>query len=401
MSFIITDDLIALTDAMITPRSEATGYPDENMLVLNDLGRCFRANDVTKNTYLLDINFGAVTEVAALVLANVNFDQYMIGRCDDGVNYSVGAAVLTSSFNDQADVDLWTEVGSVATSVASGVPGNNCVKVLESSADKPYIYRDYAVTPGQAYVLGVYHKDIDSTGKNPTIRVRPAGTSDTVAAITPTAAANWTWQGLYFVVPTGCTTIRIFLIHNTTSGVGDAYYFDSLTLNLADVGGVISQDDETGRYNVFADLSGIPFNNQYMRLYIPQSATAVGDYTDKWQIGSLACLASAPELVKGPYEYEAIPLDSTEKVVKLGDGGSREIITSRLHRWSAELRFGNLESGDDAELKALNRLRSPIVFYENDGDTSKVYICRRDGKYSSTFFAPGKVRGGSIRFVEH
>jgi len=399
-NIIVSNSLIALTDAMITPRSEETGQPDENMLVLNDLDRCFHANDLTKNAYLLDINLGAVTSVAALVLEHVNFDQYMIGYCDDGVNYSVGSTVLASSFNDQADVDLWTEQSSTATSEAGGVSGN-CVKVLENGAINPRIYREYAVTPGQAYVLGVYHKDIESTGKNPTIQAINASTGAAIAIVTPTAAANWTWQGLYFVVPTGCTTIRMHLIHNTSIGAGDAYYFDSFSLTIATVGGVISQDDETGRYNVFADLSGIPFNNQYLRLYIPQSATAVGDYTDKWQIGSLCCLSSATALTQNMSYGYTERAEEPRKSIELSNLGSRETITGNLVRWSADVYFGNRTPANRTEMLALNRMAAPIVFYENLDNTANVRICRLDSTLEIVWSGYNRIEGSGLRYVEY
>jgi len=400
MSFIITDDLIALTDSMITPRSEETGQPDENMLVLNDLDRCFHANDLTKNAYLLDINLGAVTSVAALVLEHVNFNQYMIGTCDDGVNYSYGSTLYSQYFDSQAAVDSWTEGDSIATAEVGGYSGT-CVKVRENGATSAYIYRDYAVTPGNAYIIEVRHKDIDSTGKNPTIRVRDQATGLSIVDVTPKAAANWTRQGLYFVAPTGCTTIRMYLIHNTSIGAGDAYYFDSFFLKLATVGGVISQDDETGRYNIFADLSGIPFNNQYLRLYIPQSATAVGDYTDKWQIGSLCCLSSATALTQNMSYGYTERAEEPRKSIELSNLGSRETITGNLVRWSADVYFGNRTPANRTEMLALNRMAAPIVFYENLDNTANVRICRLDSTLEIVWSGYNRIEGSGLRYVEY
>lgn len=258
-NLIISNDIVSITDAMLTPRSELSGSADENMLVLTDLGRAFRANDLTTDDYLFDVDFSSFAEtIAAIVLCNVNFDAVQILGDD-------------TSLDDSA---------------------------------------------------------LDYTG-------------------------------------------------------------DELE---------ISQDDITGLYNIFIPLTG--FDHSLLRVFIPSGTSAVGSYTTTWQVGSFCCLRTATALTKGHVEYDVEPLP-TEETVKFASGGSREIITNSHEIWSAIVRFGARNSSEEAELWALNRMAAPIVFYENDGDTSKVHICRRDGKYSSSLIAPGVVRGDSIRYVEY
>lgn len=83
-NIIVSDDIIAVTDAMLSVKSELTGYNDENMLVLTSLERAFRANNATANDWLWKVNFGAAQVVAAVVLSDVNFDKVIIeGHASD------------------------------------------------------------------------------------------------------------------------------------------------------------------------------------------------------------------------------------------------------------------------------------------------------------------------------
>jgi len=71
-------------------------------------------------------------------------------------------------------------------------------------------------------------------------------------------------------------------------------------------------------------------------------------------------------------------------------------------QWSGTLTFGVRTTTEEADLTTLNNLdiSETLVYYENAGDTSKVYVCLRDDHYKGTYLANGIVTGNSIKLTE-
>lgn len=159
----------------------------------------------------------------------------------------------------------------------------------------------------------------------------------------------------------------------------------------------VSQNPFTGRYQVYIPAS---FTQQWIRLYIPASASAVGDYTSAWEVGSIAILASVNELTKGARELSRGASDQVE-VVKLPSGAHEAVQIGDSLRWQGEFSWTPRRVENESELLQLNRaLRGhPFVYYRNDGDTSDAYICRRDSSYSARESGI-HVEAQSMRFVE-
>lgn len=85
-NIIFSTDIITVSDAEITPRSQLTGYDDENIMDLWRLKRRFRADDLTQSDTnpLLRIDMSAAKTVPALVIDDVNFDTVCIkGHASD------------------------------------------------------------------------------------------------------------------------------------------------------------------------------------------------------------------------------------------------------------------------------------------------------------------------------
>ena len=159
----------------------------------------------------------------------------------------------------------------------------------------------------------------------------------------------------------------------------------------------VSQNPFTGRYQVYIPVS---FTQQWIRLYIPASASAVGDYMSAWEVGSVAILGSVNELAKGARELTRGASDQVE-TVKLPSGAHEAVQVGDSLRWQGEFSWTPRRVENESGLLQLNRaLRGqPFVYYRNGGDTWDAYICRRDGSYSARESGI-HVEAQSMRFVE-
>lgn len=251
---IITDDFIDL--GTITSRTEVAAYPDDNVEEYWHLKRRFRANDVTKNDWLLKFDFGAAKTVAGVFLNDVNFDEVQIQ----------GHAT-----------DAW------------GAPTYN----------EPLVE--------------------------------------------------------------------------------------------------ISLDERVNRYKVFIPITG--FNLRWMRIFIPTSATAVGSYKTKWEVGSVVVLDTVPTISKNAMMRTS---SKAFRDIPLPHGGFERIELGSNLRWECDITIEQRAEVDEAEYWAINVLDSaePLIFYENAGDTDKAYLCLRDTDYAGTRLYDGLVRGNTIRLKE-
>lgn len=162
----------------------------------------------------------------------------------------------------------------------------------------------------------------------------------------------------------------------------------------------ISLDTAVNRYKAYIPLTA--FNYRWLAIQVPVAATAVGDYTTKWQIGTICIMDSVVTLSKNiAYGYRR-SAGRTAEDITLKSGGGQRVGTSSMQRWQGTIVFGVRSSADEAELWTLNNLNfaDPVVFYENDNDTSKAYLCLRDNFIESSIIARNVTQGSTMRFRE-
>jgi hypothetical protein len=161
----------------------------------------------------------------------------------------------------------------------------------------------------------------------------------------------------------------------------------------------ISKDSQTNRYKAYIPLTA--FNYRWLAIIIPTTATAVGSYTDKWEIGRVGILDTATEFSKNmAFGYQrGVSTPCSE--LELGNGHKEKLIIG-VKRWESTCEFGIRTTTQEADLTTLNNMDkdSTLIFYENDSDTSKVYFCQRDSDYYGTLIFNDLVESGSIRFTE-
>ena len=161
----------------------------------------------------------------------------------------------------------------------------------------------------------------------------------------------------------------------------------------------VSKDTQTNRYKIYCPLTA--FNYRWLAIIVPTTANAVGDYTTKWEIGRVVLLDTATEFGKqmGPGYRRGAERAFSELDLK---SGHDERLTDGPIRWTGVLDFPHRTTTDEADLITLNNMDigGTLVFYENNSDTSKVYVCLRDDDYEGTHVSENTVLGHSIRLRE-
>lgn len=162
----------------------------------------------------------------------------------------------------------------------------------------------------------------------------------------------------------------------------------------------VSLNTQINRYHIYIPLTA--FNLQWLAIMTPAAASAVGSYTTKWEIGKVVILDSVTTLSKNmAYGYKRKAsisyIDSDHAT-----GGSERVKISDDRQWMADIVFNYRTLTDEAELWTIDNIDigNPLIFYENDSDTSKVYLCLRDDSYEGTIMAKNAVEGNVIGFKE-
>lgn len=157
----------------------------------------------------------------------------------------------------------------------------------------------------------------------------------------------------------------------------------------------ISQNKVTGRYNIYAALTG--FNYQYLRIFIPTGTTAVGTYTTKWEIGAVCFLSAVTTLSHNmSYGYAQTGQQFFQTSV------NERIKTGETTRWEGAIVFGDRSTTYESELWTLSRMDMslPFIYYENRSDTSAVYLCVRDDAFTIRHTTHNGVSGNTIKIKE-
>lgn len=161
----------------------------------------------------------------------------------------------------------------------------------------------------------------------------------------------------------------------------------------------VSCDAQTGRYKIYIPLTA--FNYRWLAIIVPTASSPVGTYTSKIEIGRIALLDTATEFTKNmSYGYER-GAERAYSELELKSGHT-ERETDGPIRWVGRLNFSHRTTTQETDLTTMNNydIGDTLVFYENNSDTSKCYICERDTNYMGTVIANGVVTGSTIKLRE-
>lgn len=159
----------------------------------------------------------------------------------------------------------------------------------------------------------------------------------------------------------------------------------------------ISKDERTQRYSVYIPLIG--FNYEFARLVIPTQTPVDG--LNVFRMGSLICLDTKQEFTQNPtypYDYSA---DEKNKEIEFESGGYEDYRLGDFY-WQGTFGFDVHERTYESEIWVLNSLGKDglLVFYENIGDTSKVYVCKRRTEIQVSWEQPNINKIDTMTFRE-
>lgn len=161
----------------------------------------------------------------------------------------------------------------------------------------------------------------------------------------------------------------------------------------------VSKDERVNRYKIYLPPTG--FNYRYLAIMTPAAASAVGSYQTKWEIGTVVILGTVTEFSRNmSYGYERSAKQAYEETGQKS-GGIERVSLGEI-KWTGQAVFNVRTKADEADLWTINNynIADPLIFYENDGEDDKAYLCVRDDDYSGTLIYKDIVKGNSIRFQE-
>lgn len=162
-----------------------------------------------------------------------------------------------------------------------------------------------------------------------------------------------------------------------------------------DSGDVSVGQAKTGRCQGYIPLTS--FNYQYLAVFTPAAASAVGEYTTAWEVGTVVILGSATEL--SPSHAMGYTQELEQPYQDVGRSG--RVSLNDVPAWQAEVFFSS-RPATDTGVWTFNRINfaSPFVFYENAGDTAAAYLVIKDRNFEAELYAPGRLAKKGVRIRE-
>ena len=159
----------------------------------------------------------------------------------------------------------------------------------------------------------------------------------------------------------------------------------------------ISQDGRVGRYKAYHPL---PIDYRYIGITLP-NGMAKTDALTVYRIGTIGLVKSMTTVTLMPTDYEWTA--DEECITNEMQGGWYEDVRMGDNVWEGTLSYSvGLTTVSEAEFKTLTTLRknANLIFYENNGDESQAYICRRRSRVEIKQEAGGLFTPSNITFRE-
>jgi hypothetical protein len=195
---------------------------------------------------------------------------------------------------------------------------------------------------------------------------------------------------------------------NTITGTFDTtqavvgVVLDDVNFTSCTIGGTsftVSKDERVNRYKIYAVKSSsgtsaptIVINNQ-----------ATTDGLSTFRIGRIIYLTSIITLTQNiswNYPYTA---EQPSLKIPFESGGAEILRLGDYFAFSCTMKFEYLNKTNESQIHTINtiNMNTPIVLYENNSDTSKVYVCYKDGGIGVTELSPTVVSIDSFKFMEY
>jgi len=178
---------------------------------------------------------------------------------------------------------------------------------------------------------------------------------------------------------------------------------DDVNFASVKVGGTdftVASDARVNRYKLYADKTSAGATYQ---IIVPnQTAT---DGLSYFRIGRILFVTNSGRIIpqrniSWPYPYTAVQPHSK---VAFESGGIEVINLGDYFAFSCTMKFTYADLTTEGQILTLNTvpMNVPIVLYENNNDTSKVYVCNKEGSIEVTELTPSVVSINSFKFIEY
>ncbi len=185
-------------------------------------------------------------------------------------------------------------------------------------------------------------------------------------------------------------TVRIFG-HASDLGTNWA----AASLDTGDVtigkGGRVSN-----RYKAYIPLTS--FNYRWLAVGTPAAASAVGDYTTAWEVGTVAIMDTVTEFSTSM----GYPMVTTAEELYVDVGRSERISLNDAKQGLISLSFSNARPIANTDLDTFQNMgdAEPLLIYVNDSDTAQAWIVRKDTTVSTTQNDGTNITGSTMQLKE-
>jgi hypothetical protein len=156
----------------------------------------------------------------------------------------------------------------------------------------------------------------------------------------------------------------------------------------------------TKRYKMLVSLSN--FSYRYLVLRFPDGFDSYTGEDDGFiRVGNIIALDSILHLTQNPTKLYKRTIRSEIKMNEM-ESGSDEVQNAGDRYWVGEFGFNPLAKKYDEEIWRLNSItrEQPLVFAENGGDNTKIWLCRRDKSIETVWDKPGALNTNKITLKE-
>lgn len=178
---------------------------------------------------------------------------------------------------------------------------------------------------------------------------------------------------------------------------------DDVNFTAIKIGGTdytISRDARVNRYKIYADKTA---TGSTFQIIVPIQTPI--DSSSYFRIGRVMFIISANKILLNQNISWPYPANAEQPYSKttFESGGVEIIRLGDYFAFSCSMKFNYANRTTEGQILVLNtvNMNTPIVLYENNSDTSKVYVCYKEGGIEVIELTSDVVSINSFKFMEY
>lgn len=173
-----------------------------------------------------------------------------------------------------------------------------------------------------------------------------------------------------------------------------------ISITVGGTANTLTKDTWVNRYKKYSDKTS---TGSTFQIIIPNQTPTDG--ASYFRIGRILFVTSANKILLNQNISWPLPRTSEQPFVKtpFESGGVEIIKLGDYFAFSCTMKFNYANRSTEEQVKVINTvpMNVPIVLYENNTDTSQVYVCYKEGSISSSELTSDVVTIDSFKFVEY